>query len=85
MYPSCAAYASRLVQERPFLALFYIADRFFFREWGKLADRYHRTPTHLSCELRYHDPVSELAPSFEPSFLREDFQAQRDCHRDIRQ
>lgn len=85
MFPSCVAYARRLLEERPFLAPFYIADRFFFREWGTLSRRYHRAPGNLSCDLRYWDPVEELRRDFRPSFLKEDFQAQRDCHRDIRQ
>ncbi len=81
MYPSCAAYGKRSLEEGSFLGLFLLMDRLFFREVGNLADKYMIAPTSLSQAHRYFDPVSDTLPLLDerrPSLWREDFQRKGD-------
>jgi hypothetical protein len=79
MYPSCAAYADRIIREDGFSGLLLFIDRLFYREFGKLSDRYMLAPRYLSKTPRYYDPVSDVVPGPEspgnrrPSFFREEF------------
>ncbi len=85
MYPSCSAYANRIIREEGVSGLLLFIDRLFYREFGRLSDRYMLAPRRLSKSPRYYDPVSDViprlkpdgeeesAPGRRPSFFREDF------------
>lgn len=79
MYPSCGAYADRIIREGGFYGLILFIDRLFYREFGRLSDRYMVAPRSLSKSPRYYDPVTDVLPDasrggeHRPSFFREDF------------
>ena len=76
MYPSCAAYAERALNEGGFMGFLYFIDRLFYREFGRLSERYLLAPRHMSQSPRYYDPLSDVLPpenGRRASFFREDF------------
>lgn len=79
MYPSCGAYADRIIREDGFSGFLLFVDRLFYREFGRLSDRYMVAPRRLSKSPRYYDPVSDVLPPEDapvgrrPSFFREEF------------
>lgn len=79
MYPSCSAYANRIIREDGFTGLLLFIDRLFYREFGRLSDRYMLAPRYMSKSPRFYDPVSDVLPDPDsprgrrPSFFQEDF------------
>jgi hypothetical protein len=83
MYPSCAAYAERAIDEGGLVGMLLFLDRLFYREFGDLSTRYFVAPGRLSRSPRFYDPLEDALPPPEreqndgrPSFLREDFSRQ---------
>lgn len=73
MYPGCSAYYQQS-RNRPlgFRGFFLTLDRLFFREFGRLDDKYFLAPEHLSEGVRFYDPLDDSI-GIRPSFTGEDF------------
>ena len=86
LYPSCAAYAQRAIEEYGYGGFLVFIDRMVYRESGRLYLKYFCTPKSIypSGVLRYYDPLEASLPFGEqetekrqkPSLLKEDF----DCY-----
>lgn len=76
LYPTCAYYAQKAMENHGILGLFMAVDRLLFREVGDLSEKYILVPARMSRAARYYDPVEDSLPLFDekrPSLLREDF------------
>ena len=78
LYPSCATYAKKAIEQHGYRGFLMALDRLIYRETGELYTKYFCTPRKLSKYLRYYDPLDESLPLFasqkrELSFLKEDF------------
>jgi len=76
MYPSCAAYAEKAIRRHGLLGLMIFVDRLFYRESGRLQNRYMLAPRRYSRNRRFYDPLEDTLPLFRakrPSLLQEDF------------
>ncbi len=69
MYPSCSSWGEHAIEEHGWAGLFLTVDRLFYREGGRLAEKYTVAPRRLSRHRRYYDPVEDSFGQSEPSLF----------------
>lgn len=73
MYPSCAAWGDRAMEQAGWLGFLLTVDRLFFRETGRLSEKYVFAPAHMSRDRRYYDPLEDAFGSSRPDLFHDDF------------